>query len=202
MSRTATAYSTSDASSPTLREEPSLFYDPTFDTAPESDGDFGAPGASSRLSIASILEALRAPGGADRLAALDALAEIVGTAYGEDGADLGAEMRARGGVALLASLLADELAEVQQAALLVLGNLVSDSVDSASAETKRVLLQCGAAKALLSSVYASDPYVLMLACGCLQVRTGWHCHSPPSVPSPPLPAPPLPPPAPPAEPLL
>lgn len=29
-------------------------------------------------------------------------------------------------------------------------------------------LQCGAAKALLSSVYASDPYVLMLACGCLQ----------------------------------
>ena len=80
MSRTATAYSTSDASSPTLREEPSLFYDPTFDTTPESDGDFGAPGASSRLSIASILEALRAPGGADRLAALDALAEIVGTA--------------------------------------------------------------------------------------------------------------------------
>ena len=141
MSRTATAYSTSDASSPTLREEPSLYHDPTFDTAPESDGDFGAPGASSRLSIASILEALRAPGGADRLAALDALAEIVGTAYGEDGADLGAEMRSRGGVALLASLLADELAEVQQAALLVLGNLVSDSVDSASAETKRVLLQ-------------------------------------------------------------
>ena len=93
------------------------------------------------------------------------------------GADLGAEMRSRGGVALLASLLADESAEVQQSALLVLSNLVSDAVDPDSAATKRSLLQCGAAKSLLSAVYATDAYILMLACGCLQVR------APPRAPS-------------------
>ena len=53
-------------------------------------------------------------------------------------------------------------------ALMILGNLCSDSVDSNSRATKALLLQSGGARALLSCVHTEDPAVLLFACGALQ----------------------------------
>ena len=58
-----------------------------------------------------------------------------------DGARLGQEMRANGGIALLSWLLADPNPEVQQMSLMILGNLCSDSVDANSSATKQALLR-------------------------------------------------------------
>ena len=71
-------------------------------------------------------------------------------------------------MALLAWLLADPYDQVQQQALLVIGNLCSDSVDPNSAATKQQLLYNGAGRSLLACVFSDDPYMLILACGALQ----------------------------------
>ena len=58
---------------------------------------------------------------------------------------------------------------VVQQVLLLLGNLCSDSVDSASALTKRALLRTGAERALFSCVEVEDDDLTVLfACGALQ----------------------------------
>lgn len=94
------------------------------------------------------------------------LAEAVDGAFGDDGLRIGEDVRACGGVAQLAWLLADPCPEVQCSALMILGNLCSDSVDPNSRLTKLALLPN--ARSVLSCVYTEDPGVLCFACGALQ----------------------------------
>ena len=98
-------------------------------------------------------------------------------------------VRENSGVSLLSWLLADPSPEVQQTALMILGNLCSDSVDSQSCETKRLLLSTGGARALLTCAQSDDHAVLLFACGALQNLT---CARPPSPPPPTSPAAPSP----------
>jgi len=119
-------------------------------------------------NVASLVVRLRSTDEDERDHALSALAEVVDSAYGEDGQLVGQEMRANGGVPILAWLLAEPFPDVQQMSLMILGNLCSDSVDANSRETKQLLLQCGGARALLSCVYTDDPAILLFACGALQ----------------------------------
>ena len=121
-----------------------------------------------RPSVPSLIALLRSTDETERDDALASLAELVDGAFGVDGAELGLAVRANGGIALLSWLLADPSAEVQQMALMILGNLCSDSVDSNSRATKALLLQSGGARALLSCVHTEDPAVLLFACGALQ----------------------------------
>ena len=115
-----------------------------------------------------LIQAMRSPDAGERADALAMLSEVVGSAYGEAGAELGEAVRQGGGVALLAWLLADPYDQVQQQALLVIGNLCSDSVDPHSGATKQLLLYNGAGRSLLACVFSDDPYMLILACGALQ----------------------------------
>lgn len=94
-------------------------------------------------TVPELLELLRSPYPEQRDEAIALLAEIVTSAFGEDGEVLGQAIRDGGGVPQLAWLLADPSPSIQQQSLLVLGNLCSNSVDPNSALTKRMLLQVG-----------------------------------------------------------
>ena len=137
-----------------LRQLPNLLDEP--DRMPE------AP------TVPVLVALLRSSDEVERDDALASLAEMIDGAFGEDGAALGEQMRANGGVALLSWLLADPSPDVQQMSLMILGNLCSDSVDSNSSMTKQSLLRCGGARAILSCVHTEDPAVLLFACGALQ----------------------------------
>lgn len=130
--------------------------------------ELGAPSEPSYPKTSELLELMRSPDANERADALAMLSEVVGTAFGEAGAELGEAVRDGGGVALLAWLLADPYEQVQQQTLLVIGNLCSDSVDRNSAATKRALLHNGAGRSLMACVFSDDPYMLILACGALQ----------------------------------
>ena len=119
-------------------------------------------------TVPVLVALLRSTDENERDEALATMAEMVDGAFGEDGAQLGQEMRANGGVALLSWLLADPSPEVQQMSLMILGNLCSDSVDASSNLTKQALLCSGGARAILSCVHTEDPAVLLFACGALQ----------------------------------
>ena len=119
-------------------------------------------------TVPVLVALLRSTDEAERDDALASLAEMIDGAFGDDGRDLGEQMRANGGVALLSWLLADPSPDVQQMSLMILGNLCSDSVDSNSSATKQSLLRCGGARAILSCVHTEDPAVLLFACGALQ----------------------------------
>ncbi|KAL1498546.1 hypothetical protein AB1Y20_013867 [Prymnesium parvum] len=123
---------------------------------------------SDDASVSDLLSLMRSPDEAERDEALSSLAELVSGAFGDDGAEIGRVVRAQGGPAILTWLLADPAPEVQQQALMVLGNLCSDSVDRESARTKAALLSCGGARSLLSCVFTSDEQVLVFACGAIQ----------------------------------
>ena len=113
-------------------------------------------------------------------AALLVLQEVVGTAYGIDGARAGESFRASGGVGILVKLLAwwnmmaptdehlPEIAELRLVALELIGNLCSDAVDFHSSATKRELLEASGDLPLLACLHLEDVDLLRLACGALQ----------------------------------
>ena len=119
-------------------------------------------------TVAELLELLRSPHPEQRDEAIALLAELVTTAFGEDGEVLGQAVRDGGGVPQLAWMLADPTPTVVQQALLVLGNLCSNSVDPNSALTKKMLLQVGAERALLGCLQAQEEHTLTFACAALQ----------------------------------
>lgn len=98
------------------------------------------------------------------------LSEMVSYAYGQDGARLGEIMRDHGGLMQLTKILSDRTQplDIHQQVLLLLGNLCSDSVDSASMQSKRYLLRTGVEGALFECLQSDDPYVLMFTCGAVQ----------------------------------
>ena len=119
-------------------------------------------------SVPDLIVALRSTDQVEREDALASLAEVVDTAFGEDGMAVGEEVRRSGGVALLTWLIADPCHGVQQTSLMVLGNLCSDSVDADSYLTKRLLLHCGGWRAVFSCVHTEDSAILLFAVGALQ----------------------------------
>lgn len=124
-----------------------------------------------RPTAQSLVALLRSNDVTERDDALDGLAGLVDTAFGDDGTALGEEVRTCGGIPLLTWLLADACPEVVQTSLMILGNLSSDSVDANSTATKEVLLQCGGARAILSCVHTDDTGILLGACGCIMNLT-------------------------------
>ena len=88
-------------------------------------------------TISELLASLRSSSPDDREFAVVVLSELVAAAYGDDGAAVGAAVRAGAGVPVLSWLMTtDPSPEIRLQALQVLGNLCSDAVDVRSAETK------------------------------------------------------------------
>lgn len=69
---------------------------------------------------------------------------------------------------LLTWLLADPSPEIQQMALMIIGNLSSDAIDYNSKTTKAALLKCGGARAVLGCILSDDEGIVLGACGALQ----------------------------------
>lgn len=120
--------------------------------------------------VSELIGYLRSPSAEERSDALLGLLDLCDAAYGEDGRSLGRAMRAENGNALsaLAWLLADPEEVVRQQVLLVIGNLCSDSVDSDSLWTKRMLLNCASERSFFACLDSQDEDTIMFACGALQ----------------------------------
>ena len=80
--------------------------------------------------IDEVLQLLTSTDPEDRIEAAGVMCEWVNSAYGDVGSALGAAMRQKGGVPVLAKLWSDHELLVKQRSLLILGNLCSDSVDA------------------------------------------------------------------------
>ena len=128
------------------------------------------------LTIPEILGLIRSKEQADRLDGLAELSDVIDASYGNDGAAVGASVREVGGIPLLGWLIVDPSPLVQQEALLILGNLCSDACDPNSALTKRLLLECGAHRAIIMVIKSEDPDVLLYACGTLQKSINQSAH--------------------------
>ena len=122
----------------------------------------------SMETILDLLNLLRTGTLAEKMAAVDVLADVIGAAFGEAGARIGRAVRESGSLEDLRDFLT--VPATRESALLVIGNLVSDAVDSGSAATKIALLQCeGAATALIECIdEAEDAEALAFALGALQ----------------------------------
>ena len=113
---------------------------------------------------------------AARSEGLEALSELVGAAYGDDGARVGEEVRATNVIPSLCAVAGDRAqeSEAREQALYIIANLCSQSVDPHSALTKAAVLRSGGAEALLSCIRrdgadgSDDGSLLLLAAGCLQ----------------------------------
>ena len=134
---------------------------------PPPEEDAGLP------TVAELIQAMRAPDDELRGEAITYLCELVDCAFGDDGALLGQAVRDANGVAMLSWMLADASPRVQTQTLLILGNLCSDSFDPESWQTKALLLQSGAERALFRCVLADEYETLLYACAALQNL----CHS-------------------------
>ena len=124
--------------------------------------------AESIDSFMDLLGLLRVGTDAERIAAVDVLADVVGAAFGDDGARIGRAVRESGALDDLRDLLS--MPQAREPTLLVIGNLVSDSVDTGSSATKIALIQCeGAAEAIVECIdQAEDAQALAFAVGALQ----------------------------------
>ena len=105
----------------------------------------------------------------EREDATEQVAMLVGEAFGAEGATLAEMLREAGIIAQLAALvLESQPAQVRANALLALGNLCSDLVDSQSSKTKAVLLQVGFDALLMECVSSTEPSVVLVSCAALQ----------------------------------
>ena len=131
-------------------------------------------GEPSAPTVPELLAALNSPSEEVREDSLAVLAEWVNESFDASGEALGQVVRDNDGVAHLALLLMDPNQTLRQQALLILGNLSSDSVDSKSALTKAALLRSGAQRAIFANLGSADSQTLGLACATLQNL----CHDP------------------------
>lgn len=153
-----------------IRSRPNLLEDLLGDDNSDDDQEIDHIDLNGDgLSVPELIQLIRSPSSEDREEALAMLAEQVDKAFGEDGARLGMDVRASGGVALLAWLLADPDEGIQQTSLMILGNLCSDSVDPHSKATKEQLLPH--ARSVFACAYTEDAGLLLFACGALQNLT-------------------------------
>ena len=108
-------------------------------------------------TVTRMEEVQGSPDAWERSEAITALSRLIETAYGDDAAMIGDFMRECGGVELLIEYLEDESSDVQQRALMVLGNLVSDAVDPEASRTKQLFVRAdGGCDALLPLLEAPD----------------------------------------------
>eukprot|EP00966_Prymnesium_polylepis_P171027 3953311-Prymnesium_polylepis.1 len=116
------------------------------------------------IDLRLLTEWLRSPSAEERENGVAILSDLVADAYGEEGASLGEAIRQVNALPLLSFLTIDPSPIIQRGALSVLGNLCSDAFDPQSAQTKHMLLECGAATPLFRVMMSDDDDVLLFAC--------------------------------------
>ena len=106
--------------------------------------------------LPSLVDALKpTTADAEKLDALAQLAQIMDTSYGEDAEALCEYLRVSGCVSLIAQLLENPEPQVHQTALLLIGNIASEAVDTQAEKTKALLKKHRAFEKMLVCTVAS-----------------------------------------------
>ena len=133
----------------------------SFSAAAGAEAEF----PHNNRSIMAAIEGLKATDTEDCMDAIAELSEVIDRLKLEESTRLGAAIRKSGGIQRVAYLLVSRDPAVVSLALWFLANLSSDSVDSASSETKAVLLECGAHRAIVKALSSDDLSTLVYATG-------------------------------------
>ena len=96
------------------------------------------------------------------------LALMIDVAAPEELEQIGVMMRTSGGVELLAELLDDPMTSVHQSALLVIGNLATETVDPQAEATRALLKAVGGFRRLLPHLSSSSALTVAYALGAVQ----------------------------------
>ena len=107
-----------------------------------------------------------------KLEALNHLAEIMDTSYGEDAQALCEYLRVASTVAPIARLVAHTSPPIHRMALLLIGNMCSAEVDPEAESTKKQLREHQIFTALLPHLWSSDYMTLIYSLGAMQNLCG------------------------------
>ena len=102
-----------------------------------------------------------------KLAAIATLTQQVNDAYGADAAFLAEQLRAHGVVMVLVGMLDDPVADVQQCAMSVLGNLLTNIFEPNAAQSLSLFDECGGMSRLVGQLSMEYPHNLYAA-ACMQ----------------------------------
>ena len=99
----------------------------------------------------------------ERHAALGALSDMAADSYGQDAANLAATLRNAGGLPVLVECMDAEAVEVQQCAMSLLGNLLTDVFDPNAALSLQLFSDAGGLASLQRKLQADFPINLFAA---------------------------------------
>ena len=123
---------------------------------------------SPALLAPTLVEHLKGGDDHDLFQALSQLAQIVETCFGEDADALCEFLRVSGCVTHIGRAVGHSKPSIQQCALLLVGNIGSDSVDALAEKTRAILKRDQAFEAIVPYVFAEDSLTLAYALGAVQ----------------------------------
>lgn len=104
-----------------------------------------------------------------KLDALGKLAQIVDSSFGEDAEALSEYLRVTGSIAHIVALLEHSAVAIHRTALLLIGNLSSDSVDSQAERTRQIFKSHAGFESLARHLTSSDDWTtLVYTLGAIQ----------------------------------
>jgi hypothetical protein len=118
---------------------------------------------SVRLGMSPLIDALVSTDEAARVSALGALSDIAADSFGEDAANLAALLRNAGGMAVLVAFMQADKVDVQQCAMSLIGNLLTDVFDHEARASLQLFSDAGGLSELHSKLSADYPINLFAA---------------------------------------
>ena len=110
--------------------------------------------------LPSIVENMRGGSDEEKLDALSQLAQITETSVGVEAEDLCEHLRVAGAVGLISGLLEHDDAAIHQTAMLLIGNIASETYDPKADATKLLLKRHRAFGTMLRHLFSSDTVTL------------------------------------------
>ena len=123
---------------------------------------------SSAELVPAIAEQLKSDNDLEVLHALSELAQLVDTYFGADAEALCDFLRVSGCIAPIARAVGHQEPDIHQVAMLIVGNLGSDAVDSQAEKTRKLLKQHRAFEYLLPHIFSDDWMTLVYSLGAVQ----------------------------------
>ena len=119
-------------------------------------------------AVAPLCEAVKGSAAHHRANAIDQIATIVDTSFGDEASELCEYLRQQGVVRALTELLGRAEPSLHQPALRLVGNLASEAVDPRAALTKAEFKELGGFEKLLPYLFAAEWVSLVYALGAMQ----------------------------------
>ena len=143
---------------------PGILQQRSFDSAAQERSFARAQAAGTAFSYAMRSDA----SDEERVEGARKLAQFVNAAYGHDAMALGEHLRSSFQLAMVMALLYEGSSQMHRYGLMILANLVSDTFDPKSAETKTKIYHAGVFERIKDFLFAGDEVAQTCACGVLQ----------------------------------